>query len=216
MTKSTTLSVGVGSFTLFRVKVWFHLCGWNGTKRTWRESWEKCWDDEFDKYEDEEYDEKWEIDHLLLSLASVSLHFYSCSSRQLVHLDVEVDHHHKYQQSILTNTLEVKDVTFKIDCFFLHTSLTSSITAAAGILTLFSSLRLFLTGGPGTGIGTAGNYAWFSKIWKKDFSHILKYCHLGEKEVVLAWLSSLLVPELTLWPRGDWVLFVGPGQHHSE
>ena len=34
MTKSTTLSVGVGSFTLFRVKVWFHLCGWNGTKRT--------------------------------------------------------------------------------------------------------------------------------------------------------------------------------------
>ena len=25
MTKSTTLSVGVGSFTLFRVKVWFHL-----------------------------------------------------------------------------------------------------------------------------------------------------------------------------------------------
>ena len=101
---------------------------------------------------------KCKIDHLLLPLASVSLHFYSCSSSQLVYLDVEVDHHHKYQQSILTNTLEVKDVTFKFDCFFLHTSLTSSITAAAGILTLFSSLRLFLTGGPGTGIGTAGNF----------------------------------------------------------
>ena len=54
----------------------------------------------------------------MLSLASVSLHFYSCSSSQLVYLDVEVDHHHKYQQSILTNTLEVKDVTFKFDCFF--------------------------------------------------------------------------------------------------
>ena len=49
MTKSTTLSVGVGSFTLFTVKVWFHLCGWNGTKRTWRESWEKCWVNECEK-----------------------------------------------------------------------------------------------------------------------------------------------------------------------
>ena len=43
-----------------------------------------------DKYEDDKYDEKWEIDHLLLSLASVSLHFYSCSGSQLVHLDVEI------------------------------------------------------------------------------------------------------------------------------
>ena len=64
------------------------------------------------------------------------------------------------------------------------------MTAAAGTLTLFSSLRLFLTGGPGTGIGTAGNYAWFGKNnfqnISKIFSDIFKYSHLGEKEVVLA------------------------------